>query len=110
MLDEKMEEIKGLAEKYLGAAISEELFIAEAETVANKHAWIISREGDADGERTKPYYVAQLFAEAIRSDILTVQCMRDYEDKKRAARKADNPNSQPHYSTKNAALSRATAN
>jgi hypothetical protein len=69
------------------------------ERALQKLQWIISREGDADGERTKPYYLAQLIAEAIRSDIMTAQCIQHYEDKKRAARKADNPQTQPHYST-----------
>lgn len=105
-----LDEIKRLAEKYLGAAITEDVFTMEMETALRKLEWIISRESDADGERTKPYYIAQLVAEAIRSDILTIQCMCDYEDKKRAARKADNPHQQSHYSTENVDLSRVTAN
>lgn len=53
-----LDEIKRLAEKYLGAAITEDVFAMEMETALRKLEWIISREGDADGERTKPYYIA----------------------------------------------------
>ena len=105
-----MDEIKRLAEKYLGAEITEAVFMVEMDTALRKLQWIISREGDADGERTKPYYIAQLVAEAIRSDILSIRCMCNYEDKKRAAQITDNPQPQPHYSTRTADLSRAAAN
>lgn len=93
-----MEEIKKLAEKYLGAEINQELFELEMPAAQRKLEWIISREGDANGERTKPYYIAQLVAEVIRSDVMTLHCMLDYEDKKRAAHKVDSPNNHPHYS------------
>lgn len=33
-----------------------------------KLARIIEREGDGDGERRKPYYLAQLIAEAVRAE------------------------------------------
>lgn len=105
-----MDEIKVLAEKYLGTEISQELFEMELPAAMRKLEWIISREGDADGERTKPYYIAQLVAEIIRSDVLTIRCMLDFEDKKRAARKADNPQTQPHYSTAEVSLSRVCQN
>lgn len=105
-----MDEIKALAEKYLGAEISQELFELELPAAMRKLEWIISREGDADGERTKPYYIAQLVAEIIRSDVMTAYCFKCYEDKKRAARKTDNPVNQPHYSTKRTVLSRETVN
>lgn len=105
-----MDEIKTLAEKYLGVEISLELFEAELPQAMHKHKWIISREGDADGERLKPYYIAQLVAEIIRADVLTMRCMQSFEDKKRAARKADNPNNHPHYSISSVELSSAYTN
>lgn len=77
-----MKEIKGLAEKYLGMEISRELFEMELPAAMRKLEWIISREGDADGERAKPYYIAQLVAEIIQSCVLTIRCMLDFEDKK----------------------------
>ena len=105
-----MDEIKELAEKYLGTEISQELFEMELPAAMRKLEWIISREGDADGERTKPYYIAQLVAEIIQSDVLTIRCMLNFEDKKRVARKTDNPQSQPHYSTADIGLSRVSQN
>lgn len=38
------------------------------EQAKRKLARIIEREGDADGERLKPYYLEQLIAEAIREN------------------------------------------
>lgn len=86
-----MEEIKKLAEKYLGAEINQELFELEMPAAQRKLEWIISREGDANGERTKPYYIAQLVAEVIRSDVMTLRCMLDYEDKKKSRPQSGQP-------------------
>jgi len=105
-----VDEIKALTEKYLGIEISSELFEAELPRAQHKLDWIIGREGDANGERTKPYYIAQLVAEIIRQDVLTMRCWMDFEDKKRAARKADNPIKQPHYSISEPRLSSAYTN
>ena len=93
------EELKALAEKYLGAAIPETVYMVAKQCALEKLMRIITREGDADGERLKPYYLAQLIAEDIQSGVLTVMCEMNFEDKKRAARKADNPKRHPHYST-----------
>lgn len=70
-----------------------------SEYAARKLEWIISLEGDADGERRKPYYMAQLIAEAIAAERLSKQLSRN-EDKKRTARAEAQGNSQiqPHYS------------
>lgn len=105
-----MDEVKALAEKYLGAEICQEFFEMELPDAIRKLEWIISREGDGNGERRKPYYLAQLVAEIIRSDVMTAYCFKCYGDKKRAAHKVDNPINQPHYSTKNTVLSSETAN
>jgi len=82
------DETKGLAEKYLGAEIPPELYEVEEEAADRKLDWIIAREGDAEGERRKPYYLAQLIAELVRGDILTYQCMLAHEAKKEAAHKS----------------------
>lgn len=46
---------------------------------------IIEREGDADGARLEPSYIAQLIAENIRSTRMTNKCMARYNEKRRAA-------------------------
>lgn len=94
-----MDEIKMLAEKYLGAKVSQELFETKIPIAQRKLEWVIKREGDAAGERKKPYYLAQLVAEIIRSDVMTMCCMLNYEDKKRAAQNGQALKPQPHYST-----------
>lgn len=80
-----MDDIKALAEKYLGMPITQEMFAEKLEAVLQKLQRIIIREGDENGARLKPDYKAQLIAEAIRSDSLTYQCVKLFEDKKRAA-------------------------
>lgn len=47
---------------------------------------IIQREGDADGARLEPSYIAQLIAENIRSTRMTNKCMARYNEKRRAAK------------------------
>lgn len=82
------DETKALAEMYLGAEIPQEFYEMEREAATRKLDRIISREGDTNGERRKPYYLAQLIAEHIRSELFTFQCMMDYETKKEAAHKS----------------------
>lgn len=62
------EDLKSLSEQYLSSAISQREFEQAEMQAKRKLARIIEREGDADGERRKPYYLAQLIAEAVRSD------------------------------------------
>lgn len=62
------EDLKSLSEQYLSSAISQQEFEKAEMQAKRKLARIIEREGDADGERRKPYYLAQLIAEAIRTD------------------------------------------
>lgn len=55
------------AEQYLGAAIEPSEW-SEAKTYAErKLKGIIDREGDADGARREPWYLAQLIAETVRA-------------------------------------------
>ena len=66
----------------------------EAEKQAKrKLARIIEREGDADGERLKPYYLAQLVAEAVTAERFSNYCnmlheLRTLEKKEMPAAKA----------------------
>ena len=70
------------AERYLGAAIEPQEWRRACESAERKLQYIIDREGDANGERRKPYYLAQLIAEAVRSDRLrrlTAELADSYE-------------------------------
>ncbi len=51
---------------------------------------IIEREGDADGARLEPSYLAQLIAENIRSSRMTKKCFDTLNEKRRVA-KANTP-------------------
>lgn len=82
-----MDDVKALTEKYLGMPITHEMFTEKLEAASQKLQRIITREGDANGTRLKPDYKAQLIAEAIISDSLSYQCVKRFEDKKRAALK-----------------------
>lgn len=69
-----MENLKVLAEEYLRCPITDD-DMAEAQVHAERKLdWIISREGDAGGERLEPYYLAQLIAEYLRGKALTHYC------------------------------------
>lgn len=73
---------KSLVEHYLGRDIPSELIEETLPTAKRKLDRIISREGDADGERLKPYYLAQLIAEAIRSIAFSIYCDLKSNDNK----------------------------
>jgi len=92
--------LRTLAESYMGTAIQECEWIGAVGRAVTKLEWIISREGDAGGERRKPYYIAQLIAEAVRAERFRIYLESRYEDKKRTARAGAQGNSQnqPHYS------------
>ena len=85
--------LKQLAELYLQDFLSDEEY-TEAETQAKrKLARVIEREGDADGERLKPYYLAQLVAEAVTAERFSNYCrdihvLRTLEKKEMPAAKA----------------------
>lgn len=64
-------ELRTLTEKYLGASILPGEWDKAKEDAERKLRWIIGREGDADGARREPWYMAQLIAEAVRASRLT---------------------------------------
>lgn len=66
--------MKQQAERYLGDEIEPQEYLEAKASAERKLDWIISREGDADGERRKPYYIAQLIAEAVRSSRFSLYC------------------------------------
>lgn len=57
--------IRDLAETYLGRKISTIEWVNAREAAQQKLSRILSREGDANGQRLKPQYMAQLIAEAV---------------------------------------------
>lgn len=59
------------AEAYLGAAIGPSEWDRAKAYAERKLQWIIEREGDADGARREPWYLAQLIAETVRADCLS---------------------------------------
>ena len=67
--------MKKAAETYLDFVISEEQFNRSAERAGKKLASIIKRFGDGNGERLKPYYLAQLISEDVRADIFSKATM-----------------------------------
>lgn len=69
-----MHDARRKAEASLGRAIGAEEWSAILPTAQNKLNRIISREGDADGERRKPYYLGCLVAEAIRASEFAAIC------------------------------------
>lgn len=64
-------ELRREAEKYLGFAICPQEWDEAKRYAEHKLARIIQREGDAGGERRKPYYLAQLIAETVRANIFS---------------------------------------
>lgn len=93
------DKIKMLAEKFLGIELSQEFYEIKKVEAVKKLDRIISREGDMDGERRQPYYLAQHIAERVKEDVTAYRCMMDFETKKEAARKSGQLFNQPHYST-----------
>jgi len=64
-------EAKNEAEEYLGRSITDaewEKYLPQAQ---RKLDFIIDREGDADGERRKPYYIGKLVEEAVGAAALS---------------------------------------
>lgn len=56
------------AEQYLGTAISPAEWADARPYAEHKLKGIIEREGDADGARREPWYLAELIAETVRGN------------------------------------------
>lgn len=63
--------MKRETEACLGFEISEEQFSRSADRAGKKLTSIIERFGDGNGERRKPYYLAQLISEDVRREIFS---------------------------------------
>jgi hypothetical protein len=61
-------EVKDEAENYLGRQITTPQWEKALMQATRKLAFIIEREGDSNGERTKPYYLGKLVEEAISAE------------------------------------------
>jgi hypothetical protein len=72
------DEIRKLAQSYLGDSISDEEWEEAYPAAQRKLEWIESLEG-IDEERRKPYYIAQLASEHLKQkalSIFTFECCR----------------------------------
>lgn len=95
------------AEQYLGALIYPTEWSRAKAYAERKLAFIIEREGDADGARREPWYLAQLIAETVRAERFSEYTRMLYErkqatgDKKRTAHaeNVSHPYQQPYCST-----------
>lgn len=62
------DEVRDEASGYLGRELTDAEWEHALPLAKRKLDWIISREGDAGGERRKPYYLGKLVEERIRED------------------------------------------
>ena len=65
-----VETMRQQAERYLGTAIEPQEWLRAENSAWQKRQYIIGRYGDSGGQRREPWYMAQLIAEAVRSDRL----------------------------------------
>lgn len=56
----------------MGDAITDSEYVKAKKYADHKLKIIIEQEGDADGERCKPYYLAQLISETVRANRFSV--------------------------------------
>lgn len=94
--------LRAMAEQHAGSCISDNEWQTAKPLAEQKLEWIIHREGDAGGERRKPYYIAQLIAEAVQAArlILYTQIFYELNEGKEAplAEARGTSQMQPHYS------------
>jgi len=68
-------ELCRLAEEYLGTEICDFEFVEAKERATHKlFDWIIPRDGDLDGKRLEPWYLAKLIEEAVRANRFSLYC------------------------------------
>ena len=70
-----MNNLKTLVEEELGAIITDGEMQKAEHRARRKLEWIISREGDAEGERLKPWYLVHLIAEEVYKYRLSAECL-----------------------------------
>lgn len=70
-----MNNLKALVEKELGDSINDSELEKAEQYARRKLDWIISREGDAQGERLKPWYLAKLISETVYQNRFSEACM-----------------------------------
>lgn len=84
----------------MGDTITNSEYVEAKKYADRKLKIIIEREGDADGERCKPYYLAQLISETVRANRFSattvthsraLQELLDYADKMFAMGKKEMP-------------------
>lgn len=94
--------LRPMAERYAGGSITDSEWREAIPQAERKLEWIIQREGDAGGERRKPYYIAQLIAEAVRAARLSLytRILHELNEEKEAplAVARGTSQKQPHYS------------
>lgn len=69
-----MSNLKALAEIELGDSISDHEMKKAEQYARRKLDWIINREGDAQGKRRQPWYLAMLIAETVSQDRFSEIC------------------------------------
>jgi transcriptional regulator with XRE-family HTH domain len=77
-------QLLGLVNNRLEAPVTEDEVIVAIPPVMEKLQRIIQREGDADGVRLKPQYIAKLIAEHIRNERFAAECQLRYMKKQSA--------------------------
>ena len=70
-----MSSLKALVEEELGSTITDAEMKRAEQRALQKLDWIISREGDANGDRLKPWYLVHLIAEAAYQYRLSTECL-----------------------------------
>ncbi|MCD8311247.1 MAG: hypothetical protein LUD43_01905 [Firmicutes bacterium] len=66
--------VRDEASGYLGRELTDEEWNDAYPDAKRKLDWIISREGDADGERLKPYYLGKLVQEIVTQNAFSTYC------------------------------------
>lgn len=68
------DEVRDEACGFLSREITDAEWAEALPAAKRKLDWIISREGDSDGERRKPYYLGKLVEEHISANAFTAYC------------------------------------
>ena len=88
-------ELRQKAETIIGRKLSQPDYDRIKDKAEYKLSWIISHFGDDDGERLGEDYLAQLIAEAYRTEILEISTWIISSTKGLKTRKSSLPESKP---------------